>query len=125
MQFFGGSNLLIVLARVEGIPLRYTTLPPKQLLRHKFFENYFSQSNQYNQQKYKKLAQKDNQRSETGLTQTSPRYSLLIVVVRDDLASFKITFFISHLAFTLSFSIMDFGEKMEQIKKILLHRHKQ
>ena len=37
-----------------------------------------------NQQDHKKLGQKVSQRSGTGLTQTSPRFCLLIVIVRDD-----------------------------------------
>ena len=36
------------------------------------------------QQNYKKLGRKYNQRSGTGLSQTGPNFSLLIVVVKDN-----------------------------------------
>ena len=39
---------------------------------------------EYDQQNNQKLGQKHNQRSGTGLSQTGPRFSLLIVVVTDN-----------------------------------------
>ena len=46
MRFFAEINLLIVLVRLKCILLHYRKLPPKELIRHKFLKDEFSESNQ-------------------------------------------------------------------------------
>ena len=69
--------MFIVLVRVPRFQ-------PKQLNRHKFLKGEFSKATKDDQQNDKKLGQKHNQRSGTGLSQTVPLFPLLIVVVKDD-----------------------------------------
>ena len=62
------------------------------------------------QQDDKKLAQKINKRSGTELSQTGPRLSLFIVVVKDNYAEINIQIFLSHLAQTFTHSIVTLGK---------------
>ena len=71
-----------------------------------------------NQQKYKKLGQKHNQSSGTGLSRTGPWYSLLIAVVKDKFHLINITFLINPLSCTLNFSIKNPEKKIESFWKI-------
>ena len=56
----------------------------KQLIHHKYLKGEISKTTKDYQQNDKKLGQKHNQRSVTGLSKTGPRSPLLIVVVKDD-----------------------------------------
>jgi len=71
----------------------------------------------YKRQNGKKLGQKDNQRSGTGLSQTSPRFSLLIAVIKDIFAQIKIIFLIRRPASTLNFSLLNLGKKLKQFRR--------
>ena len=63
-----------------------------------------------------KLRQKDNQRSGTGLSRTRSPFSLLIVVANNNFASNNIIFLRSHLAYTLNYSMMDLGKRINLSK---------
>ena len=70
-----------------------------------------------NQQNDKKLEQKENQMSGTGLSQTRPLFSFLIVVVKDNFTEINIFFLISHLACTLIYSSMNFQKVYTKVKR--------
>ena len=69
-----------------------------------------AKATKFNQQNYKIRLKTDKQRSETGLSQTSPRFYLLTVVVTDNFAQIEKIFLISHVAARLNFSIMNLGK---------------
>ena len=92
----------MLLAWVKFILLHYTKTPSKKLIRFKFLKD---------------LGQSDNQRSGTRLSQTNPRFSLVIVVVKDNFAPNNIVILVSYLASTLIFSIMKLGKKVKQYYK--------
>ena len=77
-----------------------------------------------NQQNYKKLGQKDHQRSRRGLPQTDPPFCLLIVVVRNNFAQVKDGLLTSHLASMCTFSAVNLGEK-QALEKFILRCQKQ
>ena len=72
------------------------------------------------QQDGKKLGQKDNQMSGTGLSQTGPRFLLLIFVVKDTFAYIDKIFLISHLAYPLIYPKMNLGERFFLFKRCLV-----
>ena len=80
---------------VKCIQLHYTRLLPKQKIRHKLEKLNSTEATTDIQQKDKKLGQKDNQLSGTGLLQTGPMFPLLIVVVRNIFVEIKIFFLIN------------------------------
>ena len=61
-------NFSVVLVKIKFILLHYTELLCKQLIRHKFLKDEFSEAARSNQQDDEKLGQKDNQRSGTELS---------------------------------------------------------
>ena len=65
------------------------------------------------QQNDEKLEQKDNQRSGTGLSRRTPLFSLLNVVVKDNIDWNIIVFLISHQVYTLKYSILHVERKFE------------
>ena len=60
-----------------------------------------AKATKFDQQNEQKLAQKDDERSEVGLFQTSPSFSILTVVVKDFFPN-QFIFLTSFLAFTLN-----------------------
>ena len=70
--------------RVKCILPHCTNFQPKQLIRHKFLKMNSSKATEDDQRNDKKLGEKHNQRSATGLSRTGPRFSLLIFVVKDN-----------------------------------------
>ena len=75
----------------------------------RFWKVNLPKATKYNQKNYKKLGQRDNQRSRTALSQTSPGFSLLIAVVKNNFAEVEIIFSISHLASTLNLLLINRG----------------
>ena len=74
----------------------------------------------YDQENDKKLGQKHNQRSGTGLSQTGPRLPLLVVVVKDKFTEIYIIFLISHPFRTLNFSKWLLWKKSCRVERIKL-----
>ena len=70
------------------------------------------------QQNDEKLRQKDTQRSGTMLPQTRPQFSFLIVVIKDNFALNNNILLISHLAYTLIYSILNIGKKLKHFKRL-------
>ena len=79
-------TFFLVLVKVKTILQHCEEFPPKQLTRHIFRETNVSKTTKDSQQNYEMLAQKENQRSVTGLSQTKPRFPLMIIVVKDQFA---------------------------------------
>ena len=71
---FVENYLFIVLVMVKCILLHYTKFPPKLLVCHKFLKEDIAAKDI--QQNHKKLGQKHNQKSGTGLSQTDPVFFL-------------------------------------------------
>ena len=67
----------------------------------------FPRATKDNQQNHKELEHKHDQISGTGLSQTGPGFSLLIVVVKNKYTQINIIFLIIHLSCTLNFSMMN------------------
>ena len=73
------------------------------------------------QQNDKKLEQiKDNQRSGRGLSQTSPLFSILILVVKHNFVYITIIFLNSHLAYRLYYTIMNLGKNLKHFKTVFI-----
>ena len=66
-----------------------------------------------NQQNDEKMRQKDNQRSGSELSETSPLFSLLIVVGEDNFVYTQNLFFVNHQFSSLKFSELNLGEEVE------------
>ena len=60
----------------------------------------------------KNTGQEDNQRSGTGMSQTRSPFSLLIVVVKENIAE-KNIFLISHLGYMFKYLIVHLGRKIK------------
>ena len=70
------------------------------------------------EQKDEKSGQNANPRSGRGLSETGPRFSLLMLVVKGNFAHNILNCSISHVAHTPNYSIMNLRKKIESFEKI-------